>query len=193
MIINYQGKSYFKLQSGEKIILIDPTDQRSFKNARIVLSTFYPSFEVDEKSRNPFFITSPGEYDIDDIKIYGKLIAYENNVEKIAYNVFFDEIYFGILPLIKKVPEMKNLELLEDIDILLIQSNASGYLTSEEIAKIIRQLEPGLVIPYFIENSNPSGLLKELNQENVLPEEKITIKKKEIVPNKMALRWIRAE
>jgi len=193
MVINYNGKSYFKLQSGEKVILIDPLDQRALRGAKIVLNTFHPALIVDEKSRTPFFINSPGEYDIDDIRIYGKLVAYENKVEKIVYSVLFDDIHLGILPFVQKSPEMEKIDLIEGVDILFIQNSANNYLTAGEIAKIIRQLEPGLVIPYFMENNNPSQLLKELNQENISPEEKISIKKKDIVPNAMKLCWIKTD
>jgi len=192
MVINYNGKSYFKFQVGEKIILLNPLDQRSLKTAKIVLNTIDPPpFLKEEKNELPIFISNAGEYDIDEIRIYGKQIAYEDNKIKTAYKVFFEDINIGILPLLQKIPELKNLEILENSHILIIQAPAKGFLSSLELAKIVRQLEPGIIIPYFIDNTNPKEFFKELGKENISLEEKITLKKKDIIPSLMELRVIK--
>ena len=39
MVITYQGDNYFRFQSGDLTLLVDPTNQRAFKGAGVVLST----------------------------------------------------------------------------------------------------------------------------------------------------------
>jgi len=190
MVITYHDKSYFKLQSGEKVILINPTDQRSFKGATAILKTYFDENEKIENSESePLFINTPGEYDISDITIYGKKV---NSAEEkdcaTAFKIIFDEMIFGFMPELLEKPDMKDMEIFENLDILILPADKN----QKEAAILIRQLKPGLVIPYFTKEKNsPDILLKELGKEKMEGEEKITIKKKEIAPGAINFRWIK--
>lgn len=194
MIINYQGKSYFKLHSGEKVILIDPSDQRSFRGATLVINTTYPSaVKSESEEHSPFFIDTQGEYDISDVRVYGKHISSEDNLEKNAYTILFDEMKIGIIPPLKKEPDIKDLELLENCDILFLPIGSKEFLSITKTASIARQLEPSIIIPYFINTEeNPKELFRELGKE-AEAEEKINIRKKDINYEDMEIRWIKSK
>ncbi len=188
MIITCNGEGYFKLQSGEKTILVDPDNQRSFKGSILVLSTVKPA-KVSPEESGPFFVDNQGEYDVSGARVEGRTAAYEDNMEKTAYRIAFDDIEIGILGPVKKDPDPKTLEILQNCDILIIPGGEKPYLSASGAAKIIRQTEPGVVIPSF--TKNPRELFKELGQENgVKAEEKLTVKKKDITPKAMAVKWI---
>lgn len=189
MVITYNGGSYFKLQSGEKSILIDPDNQRSFKGSLLVLSTVKPSPTSPEEN-GPFFIDSQGEYDVSEIRIESRTAAHEDDGEKTAYRIDFDDIVIGVLGPIKKDPDAKAVEILQDCDILIVPGGGEPYLGASAVGKIVRQTEPGIVIPSLAKN--PKDLLKELGQENAKPEEKLTLKKKDIPPKAMTVKWLAA-
>ncbi len=190
MVITYNGGGYFKLQSGEKTILIDPDNQRSFKGSILALNTVKPS-KVAAEEGGPFFVDNQGEYDISDIRIEGRTAGYEDGEEKTVYRIVFDDMEIGVLGPIKKELDPKTMEVLEDCDMLIVPSGEKPYLSAAGVAKIIRQTEPGIVIPGTVKD--PKELFKELGQENnVKPEEKLTIKKKEITPKAMLIKWLSA-
>lgn len=189
MVITRQGDGYFKLQSGEKTVLIDPDNQRSFKGSLLVVATTKPPKVVPEDG-GPFFIDNQGEYDVSEIRIEGKTARYGEGNEVTAYRLVFDDIAIGILGPVEKEPDPKVIEVLQDCDILILPGGDKPYLGPAAAAKIIRQTEPGIVIPSFVKN--PKELLKELGQENGKPEEKLTLKKKDISPKTMAVKWLTA-
>ncbi len=188
MVITYNGEGYFKLQSGDKAILIDPDNQRSFKGSLAVISTVKPA-KVSPEEEGPFFIENQGEYDVAEIRIEGRTVFHEDGFEKTAYRIYFDEIEIGVLGPVKKEPDPKSIEILQDCDILILPGGEEPFIGAGITGKIVRQTEPGIVIPSF--TKNPKGLVKELGQENNMhPEEKLTIKKKEITPKGMVVKWL---
>ena len=190
MVITRQGDGYFKLQSGEKAVLIDPDNQRSYKGSLLVVATTKPSSTGPEDG-GPFFIDGQGEYDVSEIRIEGRTAEHEEGgIEKTAYRIVFDDITIGVLGPVKKEPDPKVVEILQDCDILILPGGEKPYLNASAIAKTIRQTEPGIVIPSF--TKNPKDLLKELGQENGKPEEKLTLKKKDISPKAMTVVWLTA-
>lgn len=194
MVINYQGKSYFKISSGEKLILINPEDQRSMKNAIIVLNTFYFPNKKDVEGEMPFTINHQGEYDVQNIKVDGKFLEKDGEVEKTAYSILFEEMKLGIIPPLKKEPDIENLEILEDCDILFFPlSNKKEFLNVSKIVNLLRQLEPCIIVPYFPEGEEDlKDFLRELGKE-ASPQDKLTIKKKEIVGLDMEVKWIKSK
>ena len=55
----------------------------------------------------------------------------------------------------------------------------------QAIAKLIRQMEPSIIIPALYKDVKP--FLKELDQTEVKPEEKLVIKKKDIIEKAMKI------
>jgi hypothetical protein len=194
MVINYQGKSYFKISSGEKLILINPEDQRSMKNALFVLNTIYFPSKKDAEGETPFTINHQGEYDIQNIKVDGKFLEKDGEAEKTSYSILFEEMKLGIIPPFKKEPDIENLEILEDCDILFFPlSNKKEFLNVSKIVNLLRQLEPRIIVPYFPEGEEDlKDFLRELGKE-ASPQDKLTIKKKEIVGLDMEVKWIKSK
>lgn len=190
MVITYNGGSYLKFQSGDEVILVDPEDQRSFRSSLVAVSTEKPA-KTSSLEGGPFCIDNQGEYDVGDIRIEGKTVAHEDGSEKTAYRVNFDEMEIGILGPVKSEPDPKVIELLQDCDILVIPGGEKPFLGAAAAAKIIRQTEPGIIIPTV--TKNPKELMRELGQENgARAEEKLTIKKKDIAPKAMKVVWLTA-
>lgn len=189
MVITYNGGSYFKLQSGERSMLIDPDNQRSFKGSLLVVSTMKPP-KAEPEAEGPFSIDSQGEFDVSEIRVQGRTAAYEDDGEKTAYRIEFDDVVVGVVGPIKKDPDPRAMEILRDCDVLIIPGGEKPYLAASAAGKIVRQTEPGIVIPSL--TKNPKEFLKELGQEDVKPEQKLTFKKKDISPKAMVVKWLTA-
>lgn len=182
MVITFQGDNYFKIQSGEFVVLIDPTNARSLKGANIILNTLKPPPVQAEPSTDGIWIVNQGEYEIQGVRVDGWATEYEDKIEKTAYVFELEDIKVGILGYIKKEPSPELLEHFEEIDIMVIPAG-KPYLSEDHAAKIIRQIEPAIVIPAFTKET-PKKLFAELGQ-SPNSEEKLVLKKKDISPAAM--------
>jgi len=188
MIINYYGGDYFKIQSGDLVVLIDPENQRSYKGATLILNTIQPGLAEAPVEISPFWIDHQGEYEVQGIRIEGKSLGEENRKEKTAYRLDFDEIRFGILGHLSKEPDPKIQEFLKDCDVLIIPGSDQLMISASSAGKLVRQLEPSIVIPSF--SKNPKSFLKEMGQEKAVPEEKLVFKKKDLTPKAMTIKYL---
>lgn len=192
MVITYQGGNYFKVQAGDYTLLIDPENQRSFKGAQVALNTVKPALtEEGEGEGAPIWIEHQGEYEVGGVRIHGYSTGYDEKTKKenTAYHILFDDISIVVLGHLSKDLEPKTLSVFMNADIIIAPAAGTPYLEVGKVAKLIRQIEPGIIIPSLTEK--PAAFLKELNRE-VKPEEKLTIKKKEIEQKGMRVVWLTA-
>lgn len=175
MIITYHGEGCFKVQSGPISVVIDPLNDRMKPD--VVLKTSAP---LRGETPDSNVITGPGEYEIAEIEIHGSQLLQESTADKImtAYAVKLEEIKLGFLGEAKMMPNSEVLEVLGDVDILFIPIGGKPYLEPDQAAKIVKQLEPKIVIPSHYKN--PKEFLEEMGQKSE-PMEKLTIKKKDII------------
>ncbi len=185
MIITFQGENSLKIQTGSQVVLIDPLNQRSFKGANAVLSTISPSPFSALETREPFQIEHQGEYEVNGIPIKGWQSAHTNGKEYTIYHMVMDDISIGILGHLSKEPNPDIQEALQGVDILVVPGGSEEYLAPHPCAKLIRQIEPGVVIPTLFDKKTLANFLKEMNQVDRTEEEKLVIKKKEITPGAM--------
>lgn len=183
MVITYQGGNYFKIQSGDFIVLIDPSNARSLKGSNIVLNTVKPP-AIEKEDADTVWIENQGEYEVGGVHINGYRSNGEDE-EKTAYIFELEDISVGVLGQITEEPSPDIIENLSEIDILIIPAGGKPFLSEQSAAKLIRQMEPGVIIPSLFENS-PKKFAAEISQSPNL-EEKLVIKKKDIAPGAMKL------
>lgn len=177
MTITSHGEGCFRIQSGDFSLVIDPTSER-FK-ADITLRTLTPLLEPSAgplRPGNPHEITTAGEYEISGVMVRGFQLPEKSKGLHLAYAVEWEDMRLGFLGRASEMLDPETLEQFADIDILFIPLDAP-YLSGEAAAKIVKQLEPRIVIPTL--SKNPKSLLKELGQ-TAEPAEKLSIKKKEL-------------
>ncbi|HMB17551.1 MAG TPA: MBL fold metallo-hydrolase [Candidatus Paceibacterota bacterium] len=190
MIITYHDDNYFKLQSGNDIILVDPTDQRSFRGANIILNTKRPA-EVEKPSKDDdvFWVSHAGEYEKGGIRIRGWQSS-SSDIEKTIYRLDFDGFRFVIIGALEETPKEELQEFLTDVDIVVFPTKDGDMIKSSELAQFIRQMEPAFIIPS--EGENLKSLLKEFNNEDVSSEEKITLRKSDISKGEMEIQPLKS-
>lgn len=187
MIITYQGGNYFKIQSGELAILIDPDNQRSYRGTQVIVNTIKPALTEapEEGEAQPVWIDNQGEYEVKGIRIRGWAAGYSEKEKRThtVYKILFDEISIVILGYLTEPISPEIVSELSDADIVITPAHGAPLLALNAAAKLIRQMEPGIIIPSLYKDVKP--FLKELDQTDIKPEEKLVIKKKDIVEKAM--------
>lgn len=196
MTISFYGEGCFKIQSGETIILTDPFSPESglvpprFKTDVIIKTlTALPLSDQSVNSPANQLILGPGEYNIKNIDIIGLNLAGESTDKffKTIYLVKAENINLCFLGHISKLPEPEVAEHLEEVDILFIPAGGNPFIEQKSAVKLIKQIEPKIVIPSFYKMpglKRPATDLKifldEINHGKAEPKEKLMIKKKDL-------------
>lgn len=195
MVITYLGGQCFKITQGDLTIALNPpgkgSEQKSVKfGSDIVLSTLdHEDFNGIENAsfgdRAPFVIDGPGEYEVKGVAVqgFGGETSYGKGNKKglntvylmtlEGMNLCFLGALEGDLP-----PAAK--EALDDIDILFTPIGGSGALDYGAAAKLAVQLEPKAIVPMQYEPSSLKSFLKEAGGEGAAPQEKLTVKRKDL-------------
>ena len=168
MIINACGEGCFKAQTGGVTLMTGPFEgelSSRFKPDILIKNPSSPISPFPAPS-SPFVVEGAGEYEIKGVEIFSS--------QKGVYLVKAEEMRLGFL-----FPGELNLEKLEDVsdcDILFTP-------VTDQTEKIVKQLEPKIIIPA---TPNYHQLLKTFNIK-AEPQEKLTIKKKEVPETEMKI------
>jgi len=194
MIISWQGFNNFKLKNTKTSIVLNPynldkkTKLRKLKTD-IVLFSNSKKIKESKIDKESFIISSPGEYEVRDVFIYGREI--DNNI---IYYIMFDDLKIAFLGEFNN-KELKNedLELIEGSDILILPVGGGELTNSKNAVKIISQVEPRIVIPscykagtFNLETEDLSVFVKDFG---IKPEklDKFKISKKDLPQNELKL------
>ena len=128
-----------------------------------------------------------GEYEIKDIEVRGFQEANESttNMVRTVYLVQWEDLKFACLGELSALPEGAVMKEISEVDVLLLPVAGPGVMAAGDAAKLVRQIEPSVVIPSHF--SKWQDFAKELGQQKVEPQEKFVFKKKELIPKEMKL------
>lgn len=192
MYITWYGQSCFKLQNKTQTVLIDPYSPKKYGlrgpnlKARLILLTNSEDKKKAQKDlkKECFLISSPGEYEIENIFIQG---IYFNN-KLTVYRLEMDGIRFGILAEIDDLLSNDALNNLDGIDVLFVPVGGGEIIDSKKAIEIINSLEPKLAIPCCfkikglkINLSSSDKFLKEAGIKNIERVNKLSIQKKHLL------------
>ena len=117
----------------------------------------------------------------------GRELLEKSGELKSAYLMKAEEMKLCFLGHIAALPDSDIREKLTEIDILFIPAGGKPFLEQKSAVKLIKQIEPKIVIPSFYKISGlkrPADDLKifleEINHQKIEPQEKLTIKKKDL-------------
>ena len=177
MVINYRGQSCFDVQNGELSLLTDPLNNRL--KADIILKTRTGASEKELQSIAENEFPFPGEYEIKGIHFRGFPASLPNKKDKETKSVFvveWDDFRLAFLGQISTAPSPDALEELSDADILFLPIG-TDFLSPEEAIKIVKQIEPKIIIP---EISKGGEKFLKLIDKKPAAQNKLVIKKKDI-------------
>lgn len=205
MVLNYYGLSFFRALGNQSdvSVVFDPFDQNSGwrlprPSADLVLSSdpTVKTSALSVKSREgstPFFITSPGEYEVKRVFVYGINAPKKAGGKKgtdagcVVYVVGIDDVYIGHLGTLDRPLTEHELDALGRVDILLLPVGGGATFDPRAAIDVITQVEPRIVVPMMYRLAGAKtdlrpvdDFLKEYGVKDVQREDKIKVLKKDL-------------
>ncbi len=194
MVISYLGGECFKISQGDLTLSFNPPGKGStlasakFGADVALVSLEHKDFNGVENAsfgeREPFVIQGPGEYEVKGVVVhgFGTPATYDGKQTiNTIYSVNLEGMnlcYLGALGT-AELPAAAKQEL-DDIDILFLPVGGDGVLEHAPAYKLAVQLEPKAIIPMHYSAASLRSFLKEAGAEDTKPQEKLTIKKKDL-------------
>jgi L-ascorbate metabolism protein UlaG (beta-lactamase superfamily) len=159
MEITWLGHSCFRIRGSHTTIITDPYSSDlgyslGKPTARIVtVSHQHPGHSfVSGIGGEPKLVTRPGEYEISGVLIIGMTTFHDNEGgrtrgKNTIYLIEVDELSICHLGDLGHVLTTKQVEALDNIDILLLPVGGISTIDAPRAAEVIRQLEPKVVVP----------------------------------------------
>jgi len=194
MIITYHGLESFKIVHGSTTAALNPVSKTSTHKstsfgADIVLVSLNHSDMngVDTVSRGdkePFIISGPGEYEVNDVFIRGFATptVYSGLQWNTTYLISMEGMrlcYLGALSATELPKELD--EALEEIDVLFVPIGNNGVLSPKDGHKVAVHIEPRIVIPMHYDTRQLNSFLKEGGETNGKLLDKLTLKPKDLI------------
>lgn len=204
MDIIYLGHASFKLRGKTGIVVTDPFDSEfvgfDFPKVSadiVTVSHHHPDHDnvqaVSGTARRPepFIIDAPGEYELQDISIFGYASFHDdkNGAERGKNTIMviaIDGIRVAHLGDLGHTLSDQQIDNLGAIDVLLIGVGGDSAIGPKQAAEIIQAIEPSIVIPMhyktekhtaqpFAKKLPIEAFLKEMGKEGIEPIEKLTL------------------
>lgn len=194
MILTYHDGFCVRASAGDTTVVFGPVSKSSknFKPTNFgadvaFVSLNHPDMNGTEEAgrgdKQPFVIHGPGEYEIKDIAAFGFASESEYGGEKrinTLYSITFDGLSVLYAGAVGTATLPKDLEDMDSPDVLIVPIGDEGALTPAEAQKLAVNLEAKIVIPIGYDEKALKMFLKEAGAESVKPEEKLTLKKKDV-------------
>lgn len=205
MQISWKGQSCFQIiatpnKNSQIKIVIDPfSEEVGLRVPKLEADVLLVSHDHDDHnnvkavSGSPFLISGPGEYEIKGVFVQGVPSFHDNSQGKergqnTIYSLETEDIricHLGDLGQDELTDDQ--LEKIGDVDILIIPVGGISTISAKEAVKIMAQIEPKITIPMHYQipkaKSKLDGVdkfLKSLGLKTIVPQDKLTIKKKDI-------------
>ncbi len=195
MILTYHDGFCVRASAGDTTVVFGPVSKASknFKPTNFGADVAFVSLnhpdmngiaEAGRGEKQPFAIIGPGEYEVKDIAAFGFSSTSQYGGKELIntiYSVTFDGLTVMYLGAIGTTALPKDLEGMDPPDVLIVPIGDAGALTPAEAQKLAVNMEAKIVIPVGYDEKTLKQFLKEAGADSVKPEEKLTIKKKDIV------------
>ena len=201
MHLSWYGQSCFKMQTKEATIIVDPFDRAATgiepprSKADVVIYTHKHTDHASGDYKNAAFcITGPGEYEVKGVHFYGFPVPHDDaGGNRLGFSAAFlieaDDLRvlhlgdFGVKDL-----SSEQIEELGDVDILLIPVGGTYTLDAEDAEKMVRNIEPRIIIPMHyavpklkIKLDGVEKFLREMGAGKKEPLPKYVVKKKDLL------------
>ncbi len=193
MIISWYGEGCFKIQHGERVLLVDPPEKSSGlttprMQTDVIIRTLVPWPFEDNEARDGEMVYGAGEYDIQGIVIKGFALNDESGEQfiKTAYVITVDDVRIGIAGHVSQTLPPAAAESFEELDVLIAPAGGEPFMSQEAVVRMVKQLNPKVFIPSFYKipglkrsAKDIKPVLEEFNGE-ASSQDKFVFKKKDI-------------
>jgi L-ascorbate metabolism protein UlaG (beta-lactamase superfamily) len=196
MEITWLGHSCFRIRGSHTTIITDPYSpdlgySLGKPTAHIVtVSHQHPGHSyVSGIGGEPKLVTRPGEYEINGVLIIGMTTFHDteggkNRGKNTIYLIEIDEVSICHLGDLGHVLTTKQVEEIDNIDVLLIPVGGVSTIDATRAAEVVRQLDPKAVVPMHYKTEalkrelDPvDKFLKEMGSKQIEPQPKLSVTK----------------
>jgi len=175
MQIQWFGLSYYKIQTKDAVILVNPYAPKfglktpHFKADILLISQENEEYNFRQAGlSNPFTICSAGEYELKDVFVYALPIFSENKKESEegVINQFLIEaegMTLAFLAGLNSVPTEEQLERFDEVDVLFIPVGGKTVIEAKQASQVISEIEPRIVIPMHYKTPGLKLSLEDVN------------------------------
>ncbi|MFT5180095.1 MAG: hypothetical protein ACI9GH_000587 [Candidatus Paceibacteria bacterium] len=198
MVITYEGTEFIKIVHGDLTVALNPVSKKSklkgssFGADIALISVNHPDMNgadaVTRKDKEPFVISGPGEYEVNNLFIKGFASKSEYDGKEMVNTIYTFDID-GIRVVFLGAIVDKDLsgvvkEALDNVDVLFVPIGGEGVLDAAGAFKIAVKRESSVIIPIHYGSVGDKGalndFLKEGGAEGIKAVEKITLKRKDL-------------
>jgi len=157
--ITWYGHCCFRLRGRGVSVVTDPyapslgSTLPRFTGTIVTISLDHEHHNNDRAVRGkPFVIAGPGEYEVDDVFVFGIPTHAETRrktppVKNTAYLIEIEGVKVCHLGFLDHLLTQDQIEALGDVNVLLVPVGGKSVLTGGRAAEVVGQIEPGIVIP----------------------------------------------
>ena len=196
MDISWLGHSCFRIRGKQATVITDPYPPSlgySLGNPTADIVTVSHNHQghsyVQDIGGKPRLITGPGEYEIGGILIIGIATFHDtergkNKGRNTVYLMEIDEISVCHLGDLGHILTAEQVEEIDNVDVLLLPTGGMSTIDASSAARVVRQLEPKVVIPMHYKTKALNWELEpvdkfliEIGVKQITPQPKLTITK----------------
>ncbi len=176
MEINWLGNSCFRLKGKQCTIITDPftgepdSGLSKLKADVVCLSHLSPEESgADRIGGQPYIVRGPGEYEVCNTLIIG-IPTYQDEAKgsvrgkNTVYALEIDELSVCHLGNLGHLLDDDQVETIGNVDILFVPVGGSVVINAAQAAKLVRTLEPKIVIPMTYRTQTGGGELDPLEK-----------------------------
>jgi len=205
MDITSFGQSSFKIKGKTATLVTDPYDSaftglKFPKHVEADIVTVSHNHEdhnaISQIEGNPFVVSGPGEYEIKGVGIVGIPSDHGNGIKEIntIYRIEMEDLSIVHLGDLGRMLTSTEIDELDGVDILMIPVGGTYTIDAAMAGKLVAEIEPSIVIPmHYLRpgltfNLAPvSAFLKEMGQETITAQPKLTISKAKLPEQKQII------
>jgi L-ascorbate metabolism protein UlaG (beta-lactamase superfamily) len=194
MVITWYGEGCFRIQNGDRSILLDPIDSSSGLSAPrgktdAIIKTLTPWPFAFGQNEEGAIIHGAGEYDVQGIGVKGFELLSESTEKffKTAYVITWEDITTGVLGHMSEDLPPAILENFEEVDVLIGPGGGTPFIDQDRMTRLLKQITPKVFIPSFFKipglkrsAGSVTPLLEKVNGGSAETQEKFVFKKKDL-------------
>lgn len=195
MDISWLGHACLRLRAGGTFVVMDPTSKEAGYDMGRPTAEIVTVSHDDPGHNNvkglrgePLLLDGPGEYEVQGVQVLGIASALrpaaegERGGRNVVFVVEAEELRLAHLGALGARLTAEQKDQLGSIDVLVIPVGGGLVLDATEAARIVRELEPKVVIPMYYTSSPdapaPADFVRALGIEAEAPVARVTVQKR---------------
>lgn len=193
MKITYFGNSSFLFKTKVAKLLTNPLDATSKVNLkRVDPDIIVTTHETKIEENDHYIISSPGEYEVKDIFIYGYLsnIQSETHRQADAYMFDIEGVHLSILD--RSVTKLSGMIIDEMgiVDVLFVSFAKDSGMRISKIIDLVNKIEPYIVVPTDYTKETLESFTKSMGIKNMEKVDKLDITKRDFADEDVPIRFV---